>query len=193
MGLVVDEIVDIVEDYLDIEVPSDISGILGSAVIKEKATEVIDIGHYLPLAFEDWFLRKEMERSSLSKNLLFVDDSSFFRNMLGPVLKAAGYDVTVCSSAKDALNYLEDGRDFDEIVSDIEMPDMNGFEFAEVLKKDKTLQKTPIVAPVLPVFTGLHRARASGRDLTTTWPNSIVPVSLRRSRKSTNQDMGVAA
>lgn len=192
MGLVVDEIVDIVEDYLDIEVPSDISGILGSAVIKEKATEVIDIGHYLPLAFEDWFLRKEMERSSMSKNLLFVDDSSFFRNMLGPVLKAAGYDVTVCSSAKDALNYLEDGRDFDVIVSDIEMPDMNGFEFAEVLKKDKTLQKTPIVAlSSLCSPASIERGRQAGFDdyvAKFDRPGLIASI-----KEVTNQDMGVAA
>src|SRR5213079_1601726 len=49
MGLVVDEIVDIVEDRLDIQVGSEIPGVLGSAVIKGQATEIIDIGHFLPL------------------------------------------------------------------------------------------------------------------------------------------------
>jgi len=192
MGLVVDEIVDIVEDYLDIEVASDIDGILGSAVIKEKATEVIDIGYYLPLAFEDWFLRKEMERASLSKNLLFVDDSAFFRNMLGPVLKAAGYDVTVCSSAKDALNHLEDGRAFDVIVSDIEMPEMNGFEFAEMVKKDQALQKTPIVAlSSLCSPASIERGRQAGFDdyvAKFDRPGLIASI-----KEVTNQDMGVAA
>src|SRR5436189_2086890 len=93
MGLVVDEIVDIVEDRLDIQVGSETMGVLGSAVIKGQATEIIDIGHYLPLAFEDWFRRKEMKQEALTRTLLFVDDSPFFRNMLVPVLKAAGYDV----------------------------------------------------------------------------------------------------
>ena len=60
MGLVVDEIVDIVEDKLDIEVGSDRPGVLGSAVIKGQATEILDVGHFLPLAFEDWFRRKDM-------------------------------------------------------------------------------------------------------------------------------------
>ena len=55
MGLVVDEIVDIVEDRLDIEVGSDQPGVLGSAVVRGQATEIIDVGHFLPLAFEDWF------------------------------------------------------------------------------------------------------------------------------------------
>jgi two-component system chemotaxis sensor kinase CheA len=50
MGLVVDEIVDIVQDWLAIELVSETPGILGSAVIKGQATEVIDIAHFLPLA-----------------------------------------------------------------------------------------------------------------------------------------------
>ena len=54
MALVVDEIVDIVEERLDIELASTTAGILGSAVIKGQATEIIDVSHFLPLAFEDW-------------------------------------------------------------------------------------------------------------------------------------------
>ncbi len=63
MGLVVDEIIDIVEERLHIEVAGSQDGILGSAVIKGQATEVIDVGHFLPMAFADWFSRKEMRPS----------------------------------------------------------------------------------------------------------------------------------
>ena len=59
MALVVDEIVDIVEDRLDIQVGSENAGVLGSAIIKGEATEIIDVGHFLPLAFEDWFRSKQ--------------------------------------------------------------------------------------------------------------------------------------
>ncbi len=59
MALVVDEIVDIVDDNLDIQVTSDNPGVLGSAIVRGQATEIIDVGHFLPLAFEDWFRRKE--------------------------------------------------------------------------------------------------------------------------------------
>jgi two-component system chemotaxis sensor kinase CheA len=146
MGLVVDEIVDIVEDNLNIEVASDIPGILGSAVIKGQATEILDIGHYLPLAFEDWFRRKEMRAEALTKKLLFVDDSAFFRNMLTPVLKAAGYDVTTVSAADEALARLKASPDYNVIVSDIEMPGMNGFELAEAVKADPKAARIPIIA-----------------------------------------------
>lgn len=147
MGLVVDEIVDIVQDTLDIEVGSETMGILGSAVIKERATEVIDVGYFLPLAFEDWFIRKEMGGDTVREpKLLFIDDSSFFRGMLAPVLKSAGFDVTVCMSAKDALAELERNRTFHVIVSDIEMPEMSGFEFAEAVRKNRNYDSIPLIA-----------------------------------------------
>jgi len=146
MGLAVDEIVDIVEDKLDIEVASSTAGILGSAVIKGQATEVIDVGHFLPLAFEDWFRRKEKNTGAPLRTLLFVDDSAFFRNMLTPVLKAAGYHVTAVPGAGDALQLLKSGQRFNIVVTDIDMPGMSGFEFAEAMRGDPRTASVPIIA-----------------------------------------------
>jgi two-component system, chemotaxis family, sensor kinase CheA len=145
MGLVVDEIIDIVEERLNIEVAGSQSGILGSAVIKGQATEVIDVGHFLPMAFADWFTRKEMKPSAASQSVLLVDDSAFFRNMLAPVLKAAGYRVRVAPSAQEGLVALRSGQSFDVVLTDIEMPDMNGFEFAETIRADNNLNSLPII------------------------------------------------
>ncbi|MGJ4951891.1 hybrid sensor histidine kinase/response regulator, partial [Bradyrhizobium sp. HKCCYLS20291] len=130
MGLVVDEIIDIVEERLHIQVSGAKDGILGSAVIKGQATEVIDVGHFLPMAFADWFIRKEMATEAQTQSVLLVDDSPFFRNMLAPVLKSAGYKVRTAASALEGLATLRSGHTFDIVVTDIEMPEMNGFEFA---------------------------------------------------------------
>ncbi len=146
MGLVVDEIIDIVEEKLDIEVAGGEEGILGSAVIKGQATEVIDVGHFLPMAFADWFSRREMRPSALAQSVLLVDDSAFFRNMLAPVLKAAGYRVRVATNAQEGLMALRSGQSFDAVLTDIEMPDMNGFEFAETIRADAHLSAMPIIA-----------------------------------------------
>jgi two-component system chemotaxis sensor kinase CheA len=146
MGLVVDEIIDIVEEKLHIEVTGGQAGILGSAVIKGHATEVIDVGHFLPMAFADWFSRKEMRPSATSQSVLLVDDSAFFRNMLAPVLKAAGYRVRVAPNAQEGLTALRSGQVFDVVLTDIEMPDMNGFEFAETIRADAHLSSLPIIA-----------------------------------------------
>ncbi len=53
MALLVDEIVDIVETQLEIELASARPGVIGTAVIQQQATEVVDLAHFLPLAFED--------------------------------------------------------------------------------------------------------------------------------------------
>src|SRR6478672_7491563 len=145
MGLVVDEIIDIVEERLMIEVAGQQDGILGSAVIKGQATEVIDVGHFLPMAFADWFSRKEMRPSASAQSVLLVDDSAFFRNMLAPVLKAAGYKVRVAVNAQEGLMALRSGQTFDAVLTDIEMPDMNGFEFAETIRADAHLSTLPII------------------------------------------------
>jgi two-component system chemotaxis sensor kinase CheA len=146
MGLVVDEIIDIVEERLNIEVAGAKPGILGSAVIKGLATEVIDVGHFLPMAFADWFTRKEMSPSATAHSVLLVDDSAFFRNMLAPVLKAAGYKVRVAPNAQEGLAALRSGQKFNVVLTDIEMPDMNGFEFAESIRADQHLSQMPIIA-----------------------------------------------
>src|SRR6202171_558474 len=146
MGLVVDEIIDIVEEKLNIEGTGSEAGILGSAVIKGQAPEVIDVGHFLPMAFADWFTRKEMQPSASAQSVLLVDDSAFFRNMLAPVLKAAGYRVRVAPNAQEGLVALRSGQVFDVVLTDIEMPDMNGFEFAETIRADQHLSSMPIIA-----------------------------------------------
>ena len=149
MGLVVDEILDIVEDHLKVELASERKGYLGSAVIAGRATDVIDAGYYVTLAFEDWFgVRGESEfgKDDNAKRILVVDDSPFFRNLLAPLLVVAGYDVTTVESADRALGLCEAGESFDLIVSDIEMPGMNGFEFAETVRTSTRWRNTPLVA-----------------------------------------------
>jgi two-component system chemotaxis sensor kinase CheA len=191
MGLVVDEIVDIVDEHLDIEVSSEIPGLLGTAVIKGKATEIIDVGHFLPQAFEDWFHRKELDEEALVKKLLFVDDSSFFRNMLGPVLKAAGYQVTICSSAKDGLAVLERDPGYEIVVSDIEMPEMNGFEFCEALRRNPATRDIPIIAlSSLCTPRAIERGRQAGfNDYVAKFDRPGLIASL----KEQNVELGVAA
>jgi len=62
------------------------------------------------------------------------------------VLQAAGYAVTAVSSAQDGLILLGEGRAFDVAITDIEMPDMNGFQFAEAVRGDGRISELPIIA-----------------------------------------------
>jgi two-component system chemotaxis sensor kinase CheA len=144
MALVVDEIVDIVDDRLEIEVAGS-DGVIGSAIIKGQATEIIDVGHFLPLAFEDWFRRKEQKLALRPRSVLLVDDSPFFRNMLAPVLKAAGFDVTTAGSGAEALAHVDSGRVVDIVITDIEMPEMDGFAFTQALRRHPRGAELPVI------------------------------------------------
>jgi two-component system chemotaxis sensor kinase CheA len=146
VGLIVDEIVDIVEDRLEIKVNGETPGVLGSAVVRGMATEILDVAHYLPLGFADWFHTSLGGTAPVRKRLLFVDDSAFFRNMLAPVLQTAGYDVVVAPAAKEALAILERSARFDVVVTDIEMPEMDGYEFAEALRANARVSHIPVIA-----------------------------------------------
>jgi two-component system, chemotaxis family, sensor kinase CheA len=145
MGLVVDEIVDIVEERLDIEVASERPGILGYAVVKGSATEIIDVGHFLPQAFEDWFRRREKPAARIARSVLLVDDSAFFRDLLAPLIKAAGYQVVAVASAAQALATIKSGARVDIVVTDIAMPEMDGFELAAELRENPATAATPII------------------------------------------------
>jgi two-component system chemotaxis sensor kinase CheA len=149
MGLMVDEIVDIVESELKIELASADRGVLGSAIIVGNATEVIDVGSHLKRAYRDWFGSEKQQpfgADDQAKRILLVDDSPFFRNMLVPLLSVAGYSVTAAENADQALRLREQGRDFDLIISDIEMPGMSGFDFVREVKRGERWSGTPVVA-----------------------------------------------
>jgi two-component system, chemotaxis family, sensor kinase CheA len=149
MGLIVDEIIDIVEDRLNVEMISPKKGLIGSAVIRNKATDIIDVGHYMTICFGNWFDRENAgfyEEEPRTQTILLVDDSPFFRNMMVPLLVAAGYDVSVAENAAQALELREQGNSYDVIISDVEMPEIDGFEFAKKIKADERWQEIPIVA-----------------------------------------------
>jgi two-component system chemotaxis sensor kinase CheA len=147
MGLMVDEIIDVVEDSLDIELAGARPGLLGSAVIGGAATDVLDTGYWLMQAWEDWFRGAPRQGSNAGQmHVLLVDDSEFFRQLTVPTLGAAGFRVTAVGSAVEALRLRDAGTMFDAIVSDIEMPEMDGVQFARALRSGGPWARLPLIA-----------------------------------------------
>ena len=147
MGLMVDEIVDVVEDRLNIELSGARPGMLGTAVIAGHATDVIDTGYWLTQAWQDWFHgAAQSTNRNTAHRVLVVEDSDFFRQLVTPILGAAGYSVTAASSAAEALHLREAGAVFDAIVSDIAMPDMDGLDFARAVRASGPWTRLPMIA-----------------------------------------------
>ncbi len=145
IGLMVDEILDVVSDDMRIEIASDCAGVLGTAIIGAHATEIVDAGYWLTQASRNWFQPATASRKSRSR-VLVVEDSDFFRNLLVPSLSAAGYEVTTAGTAEKALAMREAGRRFDAIVSDIEMPGMDGYSFARKVREGGSWADLPMLA-----------------------------------------------
>ena len=109
-------------------------------MIGGHATDVIDTGYWLTQAWQDWFHGTHGRRSKdRRRRVLVVEDSDFFRQLLTPILGAAGYRVTAAASAAEALRLRDAGTMFDVIVSDIEMPDMDGLDFARAVRAERSL------------------------------------------------------
>ncbi len=142
LGLMVDAILDVVEERLEVKGGSDRPGFLGSAVVAGKVTDVIDTAWWLRQAGGDWFQPGAVER----KRLLVVEDSAFFRELVVPTLSASGYEVMAVGSPAEALRLREQEVAFDAIVSDIEMPGMDGFAFVRTLREGGSWADLPIIA-----------------------------------------------
>lgn len=144
-GLIVDEIIDIVEQPLTAEIRGAMPGVLGAVIIDGQSTELIDTAHYLTRLHSDWFSAGATKAPS-NNSILVVDDSPFFRHLLSPLLQQAGYAVTAVESAERALDLKASGAEFDLIVSDIEMPGMDGFSFTEAIKASSEWGHIPLIA-----------------------------------------------
>ncbi len=161
LGLLVDEIVDVIEQPLEIQIAGEADAIVGTAEIRGDAVEVLDVMHFLRRARPNAQLRGAARRFKV----LLVDDKLFFRDMLAPVLTSGGYEVTACASAPEALTLLQRGIVFDAIVTDTDMPEMDGYRFAETVHEQPRCGGVPIVAlaahPTGPVLAAAHASGIS--------------------------------
>lgn len=154
VGLVVDEILDVLETPLDIETPSDRPGALGAATVKGRIVEVCDVG---------WFMDRAggPAASAYAREgaVLLVDNSPFFRELLGAVLRAAGHRVILAADADAAAAALAEPDAVSAIALDADLGGEDGYVFARVLR-DALEGKTPPIIGLDAHATPLARRRA---------------------------------
>ncbi|WP_340680775.1 response regulator [Paraglaciecola sp.] len=80
----------------------------------------------------------------MSKTILIVDDSISIRQVVGIALKGAGYDVIDAVDGKDALTKLT-GQKINLVISDVNMPNMDGITFVTEMKKLPAYRFTPVI------------------------------------------------
>jgi len=149
-------------DSVDIAVKIDTvtlkqTGIMGSSVINGYTTLMVDIFEAVKIFNPDWIAAEPFDNpaedgpgDSPGKGIatvLFAEDSEFFRNQVKGFLQDEGYRVIAAEDGEEALSLLNQHLDeIDIIVTDIEMPKLDGFEFAEKVKADKRYSHLKIIA-----------------------------------------------
>ncbi|WP_026191523.1 hybrid sensor histidine kinase/response regulator [Methylosinus sp. LW4] len=142
MGLLTEEIIDVTDEILDLQRESDSAHILGSIQLGGEVVEFLDATYFMRIACPAAVARGVNKRH----RILLVDDKAFFRDMLAPILGSAGYDVTTAASAPEALSFLRKGLSVEAVVTDTDMPEMDGYNFARALHALPGLADLPVVA-----------------------------------------------
>ena len=81
----------------------------------------------------------------MSKKILIIDDSSMIRLVVSKTAKKAGYIVVSASDGQEGLNELQKHDDIDLILTDLNMPIMDGMAMIKIIKEDTKLKYLPIV------------------------------------------------
>jgi len=159
VGLLVEEIIDVIEEALEPQAAGVDERIVGVVNLRGQAVELFDMTYFINHAAPRALARGDNRRP----RILLVDDREFFRDMLSPVLCAAGFDVTASASGLEALALIERGMKIDILITDIDMPDMDGYSLTRQLLAQEGCANIPVVA-LAPQATASIReaARACG-------------------------------
>ncbi len=145
VGVLASAIMDTVEIGADIDGETlATDGIYGSLLVEDRIVLLLDIYEVVERTLPD-FLSERDRHAGPRKRVLFVEDSALHASLIKPTLEAAGFEVVLAQHGARGLE-LARSSTFDLIVSDLEMPVMDGFEMARTLRQDKAVGDIPMLA-----------------------------------------------
>jgi two-component system chemotaxis sensor kinase CheA len=147
-GLAFDEILDITQTHQDIVGHiRQKDGLLGTVIA--PSGEVLTVIDTYAVINKAGGMTVDSKKKALKKaNVLLAEDTLFFVRQITRVMTEAGLEVTHAPDGEAAFKALQevDSKHFSLIVSDIEMPRLNGFQFAEKVKSDSRYSNIPMIA-----------------------------------------------
>ena len=152
-GLVVDRILDTLQTSEEVQPPvGKMKGVVGNLNLDKELVVVIDPFEIIEKAFPETGEKKAVKvindpTKGKNRRVLLVEDTPYFRKVIRRTLEKCGLEVEDAGNGQEAIELLKNNESpFDLIVSDIEMPKMNGFELAENVRKLETHGSTPLLA-----------------------------------------------
>lgn len=127
------------------------TGIMGSTIIDDQTTMLIDIFEIVNALYPEWFEDQEVyeadEEGGTIPTILIAEDSNFFRTQVCNYMTESGYAVIEGEDGAIAWDLLQEhGDEITIVVTDIEMPNMDGFQLTETIRKDPRFKDIPIIA-----------------------------------------------
>lgn len=166
VGLVVSQIVDITEAAEEFDESTfKQSGILGSAILGGSTTLLVDLWGVVQACLPGFIETKKAAADARKSRILVVEDSPFYLRQISGFLVDSGYEVVQAIHGGDALSKLESEADIDMILTDIEMPIMDGLEFTRQVRASQKFRHLPVVAVTsLSGEDAMARGKAAGVD-----------------------------
>lgn len=151
VGLLAVMPVDVVETQVRIDQSTLVqTGILGSSIINKLTTQIVDIYGLVETLHPEWFENRHKNRpqtAEQAKTILLVEDSDFFRNQLKRYITDDGHQVITAEDGAIAWELLQKEKArIRLVVTDIEMPNMDGFELTQKIKSHPEFQHLPVIA-----------------------------------------------
>ncbi len=145
-GIIVDEIIDIAISQSDIDSSAvDRDGVLGILFIQERAISLLDLYFMVNSVQPNRSNEPNIKNTKKKKlKILLVDDSVMYRKMESDALMQIGHHVVTANHGEDGFQKLASDK-FDLIVTDIEMPILDGYGFAEKVR-NSIYKNLPIIA-----------------------------------------------
>ena len=143
-------------------------GIAGSTLIDGKIALLVDFEDLVRNLRPQWFDRQpgQLEPRPRAAVILVVEDSDFFRGQIKRLLEEQGFTVLQAENGAAAWRLLQTERESIRlVVTDLEMPQMDGFELAERIRRDERLADLPLIAlTTLADEADMERAKRAGID-----------------------------
>lgn len=123
-------------------------GIMGSVIINKQITLLVNIYDVVKVLHPQWFTSQITELQVKRKNtILIAEDSAFFQNQIAKTLQEEGFNTIVAEDGQSAWEKLEENAEkISLLVTDIEMPRLNGFKLTERIREDDRFKTLPIIA-----------------------------------------------
>lgn len=135
VGVVVNEIIDILEEEIDIKISGSTKGLFGTAVFRDKATDLVDVDYFISRHFPDWG-KKVCNENNQTDNLkvLYIDPCNFSQSLITPVLRMEGYQVFSFEDPEKALDKLSHDSSFVGVIVGVDKTCFDPYEFSKQVR-----------------------------------------------------------